>query len=255
MRLQKFLARAGVASRRKSEELIVQRRVRVDGVVVSELGSSVDPARQRVEVDGREVTIGPPRWVLLNKPPGVLCTRSDPRGRPTVYGLLPEADEELFHVGRLDFMSEGLLLLTNEGDLAHELLHPSREVRRRYEVALAGPVDPALPARLVEGVRLEDGPARALDARWIGDPGGGVPELTLTLTEGRNREIRRMLGALDVNIRRLRRVAFGPIELGDLPVGEARALTPGEMSELRRLAGVTAARGRDHGTDTSPGGS
>lgn len=244
MRLQKFLARAGVASRRKSEEIIAAGRVRVDGEVVRELGSTVEPEAQRVEVDGREVRLSPPRWVALHKPPAFLCTRSDPRGRATVYDLLPESDAELFHVGRLDYLSEGLLLLTNEGDVAHGLLHPSHEIVRRYRVGIVGPAPADLPTRLVAGVRLEDGPAHAVEAAWVSDPSRSEPELDIALTEGRNREIRRMLGALDVKIRWLRRVAFGPIALDDLPRGAMRELTEDEIDALRRRAmDLSGARG------------
>lgn len=241
MRLQKFLARAGVASRRKSEAIIAAGRVRVDGRVVSELGSSVDPDVQRVEVDGREVRLSPPRWVALHKPPAFLCTRSDPQGRATVYDLLPESDAELFHVGRLDYLSEGLLLLTNEGEVAHALLHPSHEIVRRYRVGIVGPAPPDVPARLVAGVPLEDGPAHAVEAAWATDPAQTAPELAIGLTEGRNREIRRMLAALELNIRWLRREAFGPVALGDLPRGAMRELAPHEIEALRRRASARSA--------------
>ncbi len=236
VRLQKFLARAGVASRRKSEEIIAAGRVRVDGRIVSEVGSTVDPDQQRVEVDGREVHLSPARWIALHKPPAFLCTRADPAGRPTIYDLLSESDAELFHVGRLDYLSEGLLLLTNEGGVAHRLLHPSHELIRRYLVGVLGPVDPALPTRLLAGVRLEDGPARATRAAWSGALAGREPVLSLSLAEGRNREIRRMLAAMDVKIRWLRRIAFGPIALGALPRGEVRELEAAEVHALRSEA-------------------
>lgn len=236
MRLQKFLARAGVASRRASERLIEAGRVRVDGEIVRRLGSTVDPAVQRVQVDGREVRLSPPVWIALHKPPKVLCTRSDPRGRTTVYQLLPESARELFHVGRLDYMSEGLILLTNEGDAAHGLLHPSREVPRRYRAALVGPVPEDLAARLEAGVPLSDGPAAAESARFLGPPGADAPVLEIVLHEGRNREIRRMLKALGVRIRRLRRVGYGPIVLGGLKPGESRLLGDDEVRALRSAA-------------------
>lgn len=244
MRLQKFLARAGVASRRKSEAIIVAGRVRVDGEVVTELGSTVDPGAQRVEVDGREVRLSPPRWIALHKPPAFLCTRSDPEGRATVYDLLPESDAQLFHVGRLDYLSEGLLLLTNEGDVAHALLHPSHEIVRRYRVGVLDPVPVDLPARLVAGVPLDDGRAHAVEAAWATDPGERKPELAIALTEGRNREVRRMLAALDVRIRWLRRVAFGPLTLGDLPRGAMRELASDEVEALRRCAAEGSSRER-----------
>lgn len=237
MRLQKFLSRAGVASRRASEDLIRQGRVRVDGRVVTEMGSRVDPERSVVTVDGGRVEPSAPRWVALHKEPGYLCTRSDPAGRPTVYDVLPDEMEELFHVGRLDYLSEGLLLLTNQGDLAHRLLHPSTEVQKRYEVGLVDPAPPGLARRLLAGVELGDGPASA-DAASLLPAGAGEegPVLLVTLHEGRNREIRRMLDALGARIRYLRRTAFGPIELGDLPPGAWRELASDEVAALERRA-------------------
>lgn len=236
VRLQKFLSRAGVASRRASEDLIRAGRVKVDGEVVTELGSRVDPTRSVIEVDGVRVERSPVRWVAFHKPPGVLCTRSDPEGRPTVYDHLPEGDlQELFHVGRLDYMSEGLLLLTNEGDVAHEVLHPSSEVPRRYEVELLPSVPGDLARRLLGGVQLEDGPASAEAAALLPADDGEGRTLLVTLAEGRNREIRRMLAALDVGIRSLRRVAFGPVDLGDLRPGAWRDLTDREIAALRRI--------------------
>ncbi|MCG8469778.1 MAG: rRNA pseudouridine synthase [Gemmatimonadetes bacterium] len=236
MRLQKFLARAGVASRRKSETLIADGRVRVDGRVVTELGTRVDPARANVEVDGRAVALRPADWIALHKPPGYACTRDDPEGRPTVYELLDPEARHLFHVGRLDFLSQGLLLLSNDGDVAHALLHPSTELVRRYEVEVTGPGAVDLPARLEAGIRLEDGLARAREARWLTPPEGPRPTLEIGLTEGRNREIRRMLADVGVGIRVLERVAFGPIALGDLPPGATRPLTESEKTALREAS-------------------
>lgn len=233
VRLQKFLARAGVASRRGSEELIVEGRVTVDGATVTELGAKVDPESATVAVDGRVVERRPARWVALHKPPGYLCTRDDPRGRPTVYDLLPEGPlQDLFHVGRLDFMSEGLLLLTNEGDVAHRLLHPSGGTEKRYEVRLAPPVPGGLARRLLDGVELEDGPASADAASVLPAPGDEGAVALVTLHEGRNREIRRMMDALGGEIRSLRRLSFGPVELGDLPAGEWRELDDDEIEAL-----------------------
>lgn len=235
VRLQKFLSRAGVASRRASEELIREGRVSVDGDVVTEMGVRVDPSRSVVEVDGTPVERSPARWIAFHKPPGVLSTRSDPRGRPTVYDHLPDGRlQELFHVGRLDYMSEGLLLLTNEGDVAHRVLHPSNQVRRRYEVSLLPPVPRDVARRTLEGVELEDGLAAAEAAALLpAEEEGGT--LLLTLTEGRNREIRRMLEHLEVGIRSLRRVAFGPVELGELEPGDWRSLTEHEVERLRHI--------------------
>ncbi len=234
-RLQKFLARAGVASRRASEELIADGRVAVDGETVDTLGAKVDPDASVVTVDGRPVERRPARWVALHKPPGSLCTRDDPEGRPTVYDLLPEELHDLFHVGRLDFLSEGLILLTNEGDVAHRLLHPSSGTEKRYEVGLVAPAPDRLAERLLEGVELEDGPAAADAAALLPGAGTEGPRLLLTLHEGRNREIRRMLDALGARIRYLRRLSFGPVELGRLEEGSWRELADAEVSELRAV--------------------
>lgn len=244
MRLQKFLARAGVASRRASEELIAAGRVRVDGVLIETPGFQVDPETCVVEVDGRPVRPGATRWVALHKPPGYLCSRGDPRNRPTVYDLLPEGElRGLFHVGRLDYMSEGLLLLTNDGDTAHALLHPSAETPRRYEVRLRAPVAHAVVEQLLRGVDLEDGVARA-DAASLEPERGGEQLLRITLGEGRNREIRRLMEALGLTIHSLKRVAVGPVMLGTLARGTWRELTDAE----RRALSVSGKSG------TTPGG-
>ena len=232
IRLQKYLARAGVASRRACEELIAAGRVRVDGEVVLRPGTRVGP-ESLVEVDGRRVVPSLARWIALHKPPGYVCAREDPQGRPTVYDLLPADLRPLFHVGRLDIMSEGLLLLTNEGEAAHRLLHPSSETPRRYQVALVEPPPADLTDRLLAGVELEDGLAAADEARL--DPGRGRrgAKLQLELHEGRNREVRRMMKALGVKIRSLKRLALGPIELGRLRPGEWRDLSEKEIAALR----------------------
>jgi pseudouridine synthase len=247
VRLQKFLARAGVASRRGSEGLIAAGRVRVDGTVVTAMGSTIDPARQTVEVDGRPVELSPPEWLALHKPPGFLCARTDPRRRPTIYDLVPNQSRTLLHVGRLDYMSEGLLLLTNEGELAHALLHPSARLPRTYAIGLVGPVARTLPERLVSGVQLGDGPARATGSSWRTAPDAGTPELVLTLEEGRNREVRRMCAEVGVVIRWLRREAFGPIALAGLASGRHRELRSSEVEALRHAtrAGSRRPGGRE----------
>jgi len=235
MRLQKYLARAGVASRRGSETLIQEGRVKVDGEVVTVLGTKVDPQDSVVEVDGEQVQLEAARWIMLHKPPGCLCTRSDPEGRPTVYDLIGPEHQSLFHVGRLDYMSEGMLLLTNEGAVAELVLHPRNRVPRRYEVTVAGPIPRDVGSRLRAGVELEDGPA------WVNDfrvrPGLRPDQvlLDLSLQEGRNREVRRMMEAVGLTIHALKRVAFGPLELGNLPRGSWRSLEQGEIDRLRAL--------------------
>ncbi len=241
VRLQKYLARAGVASRRACEELIADGRVRVDGRLVTELGTRVR-AGSVVELDGRRVRPARARWVALHKPSGYVCTREDPQGRPTVYRLLPESMRQLFHVGRLDLMTEGLLLLTNEGELAHRVLHPSHRTPRRYEVVLDGPAPSHLVDRLLSGVELADGMAAADAASLAPGPEAGAPLLAIEIHEGRNREIRRMMEALGVRIRSLKRVTLGPIELGDLSLGGWRELSAEEVKALRAIATAAGER-------------
>lgn len=238
MRLQKFLSRAGVASRRAAEGLIVQGRVRVNGERVVELGTRVEPDVDRVEVDGRAVSLAPRRWIALNKPRGVVTTRKDPRGRPTVYSLLPEGWTSLRYVGRLDRDTEGLLILTNDGDAAHRLLHPSSGVEREYRAWVRGAPSERTLARLEAGVELEDGPARAEAVRVLraSEEKGAI--VSLVLREGRKREVRRLLEAVGHPVRRLRRVRFGPLRLSDLDAGRWRELSPEEVRSLRRAAGL-----------------
>ncbi len=241
MRLQKYLARAGVASRRASEDMIRDGRVKVNGEVVTEMGVKV-AADDRVEVDGRVVAPEPPVWVKLNKPPGYVTTRDDPQGRPTVYDLLPKRFEGLFHVGRLDLDSEGLLLLTNEGGVANRLMHPSYEVDRVYVVDVVGDVDHATRRKLLAGVELDDGPARAhkvevLDRERAGPGAGASPHsrVRVLMREGRKREVRRIFDAVGHPVRRLVRERLGPIRLGDLPTGKWRELSAKELEAVRRV--------------------
>lgn len=237
VRLQKYLSRAGVASRRKSEELMRQGRVRVNGSVVTAMGTRVDPGRDRVEVNGERVEIPPARWILFHKPRGCLTTRKDPRGRITVYDLLPDDFRALRYVGRLDRQTEGLLLLTNQGDLVHGLTHPSSEVEREYRAWVTGRPSPETVDRLSRGVELEDGPARA-ERVGVLRAKEGRALVGLVLREGRKREVRRLLRAVGHPVRRLKRVRFGPLGLGDLPRGEWRDLEPDEVESLRRAAGL-----------------
>jgi 23S rRNA pseudouridine2605 synthase len=255
MRLQKFLSRAGVASRREAERMIVAGRVRVNGSAATELGTRVDPDADRVELDGRVVGVAPTRWILLNKPRGVLTTRKDPGGRPTVYGLLPPDARNLRYLGRLDRDTEGLLVFTNAGDLLHALTHPSTGVVRRYLARVHGVPDEATLARLAEGVELEDGPARFEDVAVVREVAGGGALLRLALREGRKREVRRALEAVGHRVRRLRRIAFGPLRLGDLEPGSWRELHPEEVGLLRKAAeGRAGSRGGPRGPRAGGGG-
>lgn len=235
MRLQKFLSRAGAASRREAEALMVQGRVRVNGTVVTTLGAKVDPERDAVELDGRRVELEAPRWVAFHKPAGVLTTRDDPQGRPTVYDRIPPELSTLKYLGRLDMDTEGLLLLSNRGDLMHRLLHPSNEVEREYEVQVVGVPDRATLDRLRQGVELDDGPARARRVKVLRKVGPGCI-LSLVLVEGRKREVRRMLEAVGHPVRRLVRLRFGPVTLGALSPGDWRDLTPAEVGSLEAAA-------------------
>ena len=249
MRLQRFLARAGVASRRGAENLMSAGRVRVNGEVVRELGSRVDPLEDVVCVDGREVRLGEdPAYLMLHKPAGYLSTMRDPRGRPTVAELMPLADYPgLFCVGRLDKDTTGLLLFTTDGDVAQRLLHPSFEKEKRYAALIDAPLSARAKRALEQGVALDDGPAaparvRVLDAREreevpfaLGKEPDGAMAVELTIHEGRKHQVKRMFKAVGRKVLALHREAFGPLELGDLAQGSWRALTGDEVRLLRAL--------------------
>jgi 23S rRNA pseudouridine2605 synthase len=234
MRLQRALARAGVASRRKAETLITDGRVTVNGVTAA-LGQVVDPDRDTILVDGTRIAKPTGAvWIVLHKPQGVLTTRSDPEGRPTVFELVKDAPG-LTYVGRLDYMTEGVLLLTTDGAAAHELTHPSREVERTYVATVRGNALAA--ARIARrGVMLEDGPVRPAEVEVHPLEGGGYA-FEVTLTEGRNREVRRLCEALGLTVERLVRTQFGPIRLGGLPPGASRPLTRQEYDLLCNPSG------------------
>lgn len=236
IRLQRFLSMAGLASRRRAEEWIRAGRVRVNGERVTELGVRVDPAVDRVEVDGRPAEPTRPVWIALHKPRGYVTTRRDPQGRPTIYDLLPPAFGGLFHVGRLDADSEGLLLLTNQGEIAHRLLHPRYGVDRVYEAEVAGRVTAETERRILEGIELEDGVARARALERVPGARRGTTRLRVTMRDGRKRIVRRLLAAAGHPVRRLVRLSHGPVRLGRLRPGAWRRLTPAELASLERLA-------------------
>lgn len=232
MRIQKFLSRAGVASRRKAEVMVLDGRVRVNGTVVTELGTKIEPLRDRVEVDGAPVRIPDALWIRFHKPAGVLCTAMDTHGRRTIYDLLPRGHSSLRYVGRLDLDTEGLLLLTNDGDIANRLQHPRYEVEREYEVSVRGVPSKQDLARLRAGVELDDGLARPVRVEVVA-PVGENANLTLVMTEGRKREVRRLMYALGYPVVTLTRVRFGPVKLGNLVSGEWESLSPKEVAALR----------------------
>lgn len=213
-------------------------RVRVNGVVVKTLGTRVDPARDQVEVDGRPVTVGRERWIMLNKPRGTVTTRRDPGGRPTVYSLLRREDRDLAYVGRLDLDTEGLLLLTNDGDTAHRLLHPSGETEREYLADVVGVPDQSALRALERGVLLDDGMARVRRVQVTGH-GPGTARLRLVLVEGKKREVRRLLEAVGHRVLALMRVRFGPVRVGGLASGRWRELTRREVKSLKEESRAT----------------
>ena len=241
-RLQKILAEAGIASRRESERLIRAGRVTVNGRTVTQLGSKADPERDRIAVDGKPLSPVPhARYLLLNKPAGYVTTRVDPRGRPVVFDLLPPQPVRLFSVGRLDYWTEGLLLLTNDGALAHRLMHPRFGCRRVYEAQVAGRVSGETLRRLRRGVMLEDGAAMLLAIEVLSRE-KDQSVLKLTLGEGRYREVRRICQAVGHKVLRLRRVQFGPLRLRGLAPGQFRALTPPELDQLRAAVSESSDR-------------
>ena len=235
-RLQKVLAAAGVGSRRACEELIAQRRVTVDGRV-ARLGDKVDPATAVIHVDGeRVVTDTRLVYLAMNKPRGVVSTMADEKGRLAIADLLDRVEERVYHVGRLDADSEGLLLLTNDGQLAHKLMHPGYGVRKTYLCQVPGPVPRNLGRRLRAGVELDDGPAKVDDFRVI-DAVGRSALVEVTLHEGRKHIVRRLLAAVGHPVSRLVRTAIGPVRLGDLRPGRTRRLTRTEVAALYKLVG------------------
>ncbi len=232
VRLQKVLAAAGVASRRASEIMIDEGRVEVNGKIVTEQGRRVNPDRDQIRVDGSRIP--PPRrhmYLVLNKPRGVISTMDDPEGRTTLADYLPRTKERLFHVGRLDTETEGLIILTNDGEFAHRLAHPSYEVRKSYHVQVAGVMDNRTLKRLEKGVTLDDGPVKPDKVKLI-SRGQDRTLLQVSLHEGRNRIVRRLLAHVGHPVRRLTRTRIGPVRLAKLGPGELRELTVAELGEL-----------------------
>jgi 23S rRNA pseudouridine2605 synthase len=236
VRLQKVIAESGLASRRKAEELIAQGRVTVNGQVVCELGTKVDPARDHVKVDGRHLKPAPPQtFVMLNKPKNIVSTMSDPGGRGTIADLLPGVHVRVFPVGRLDFDSEGLMLLTNDGELAQLLLHPRHHVPKTYLIKVKGMLAPEHIAALEKGIALDDGKTGPAIVKKVGKATENS-WLEITIFEGRKHQVKRMLDAVNHPVLKLKRVKFGPLSLGDLPTGHYRYLTDREANAVRELA-------------------
>jgi len=235
-RIQKILAKAGIASRREAEKILIEGRVTVNGKIVDQLGFKADPLKDYIKVDGKRLARFEPKvTLLLNKPRGYLSTVKDPKGRPTVIDLLKNVKWRVYPVGRLDFDAEGLLLLSNDGDFTYFLSHPKFSIPRTYLVKIRGIPEEERLARLKRGVMLEDGDAKAVFVKifrqreknsWI----------QVVVTEGRNRLVKRMFSAINYPVLKLKRVGFGPIQLGDLHIGQYRYLTAEEMMKLRRIS-------------------
>ena len=235
VRLQKFLAEAGVASRRAAERLIVAGGVRVDGAVIRELGTKVDPDHQEVSVDGRPVRLRRKIYVALHKPPGFLCTANDPESRRIVHDLLPREWAGLHNVGRLDRDSEGLLFLTNDGAFSLRLTHPRYGIRKRYRAVVAGRVTEAQLGQFTAGVQDAGEVLKAESARLV-SANNSHSVVELELAEGKNREVRRLFESLGLIVEQLVRTQIGPIRLGELPLGKWRVLSSTEVKSLLPVA-------------------
>ncbi|SEB65674.1 pseudouridine synthase [Paenibacillus sp. GP183] len=236
-RLQKVLAEAGIASRRKCEEIITAGRVQINGEVVKTLGVKVDPELDEIQVDGRYINQQTKIYVLLNKPKGVITSSADPGGRKVVTDFLPGIKERVYPVGRLDYDTEGLLLLTNDGEFAHLLTHPKHHVPRTYQATVKGVPHGTILDKLRNGIQLEDGMTSPAEVEYADvNPQKNESIIQITIYEGRNRQVRRMFEAVSFPVTRLRRIKFGPLFLQGVPRGKYRHLTPAEVKELKEEA-------------------
>ena len=234
MRLNKIIADAGITSRRGADELIESGRVSVDGITIREMGSKFDPELVQVMVDGETITRSLSKsYLVLHKPKGVLSTRYDPDGRPSLSDFIDLRKERLFHVGRLDKDSEGLILLTNDGDLTFRATHPSFGLEKTYIIEHEGKLPTGIDKILLKGIELEDGMGRVLTYKEL-----SPTWLEVSIHEGRYHIIRRLMEAVDVQVLRLIRTNFGPISLGDTPEGRWRNLNEGELTNLRNVLGL-----------------
>lgn len=234
IRLQKVLAQAGVASRREAEKMILNGRIKVDGKVIKELGTKVDPEKNDIEVDDRSISKSEKKvYYLLNKPKGCVTTMKDPRGRLTVNDLLKDIDERVYPVGRLDYDTTGVLIITNDGELANALAHPKKEIDKYYHALVQGvPSNEAL-KRLRDGVQLEDGKTAPAKIRVL-EIKGNKSWLEIIIHEGKNRQVKRMCEAISHKVLRLKRTRFGPLEVNDLASGKIRTLKDREIEALKK---------------------
>ena len=238
IRLNKFLAQAGVTSRRKADELIRSGRVKIDGKVVTDLGLKIDPKKQRVEINGRPVRLEPKVYYLFYKPAGYLTALSDPHGRLTIKKFLEKIPYRVFPVGRLDKDTEGLLLLTNDGELAHRLLHPRHGIMRVYQARVKGhPQEPLLKRLLQEGIEVEGRRIWPKAIKLLGKT-KETTTFEVTVGEGRKREVRKLFAAIGHPVIKLKRTKFGPLALTGLRTGEIRPLTTKELKALKRACGL-----------------
>lgn len=235
-RLQKVLAQAGIASRRKCEEIILSGRVAVNDKPVTELGVKVDPEQDQITVDGRPIHFQSHVYVLFHKPKGVITSVSDPQGRRVVNDYLKGIKARIYPVGRLDYDTEGLLLLTNDGELAHMLAHPKYEVEKTYYAEVKGVPHGTELDKLRQGIELDDGMTAPAEVEYVDvDPDGKYATISITIKEGRNRQIRRMFDAIKHPVQKLRRVQYGNLTLAGVPRGKYRMLKPQEVNELRQM--------------------
>lgn len=238
LRLARFLARAGASSRRGAADLVAAGRVRINGKPPIGPGDPVDPAADRVTLDGRPLRLAAGAWILMNKPPGVETSRRASERHPSVFGLLPDAPTALVSVGRLDVLSEGLLLFTTDGDLAARLMHPGYQVPRTYRVDVSSVPDDAAKRALDRGVKLPDEPRPVTLRHWRFKPSAAGGTLELELAEGRSRVVRRLCAQLGLGVRTLTRVGYGPLSLGRLARGRSRPLTEAERTALYTAVGL-----------------
>jgi 23S rRNA pseudouridine2605 synthase len=243
-RLQKIISAAGITSRRASEALILNGQVTVNGIVVTELGSKADPSTDTITVDGKALKISAQRlYILLNKPTGYITALKDSQGRPLVTDLLKDVPDRVYPVGRLDYNTEGLLLLTNDGEWANRLMHPSHEIEKEYHVRVRGKVIDQQLKRMAEGVELEDGMTAPAVVNLV-KSGEQNDWISVAIHEGRNRQVRRMCEAVSLSVVRLKRIRYGTLMLGTLRAGQFRYLTEAEVSELSGEPAKRASAGR-----------
>jgi len=237
-RLQKILSRAGIASRRAAEKLILEGRVKVNDEIITELGTKIDPSECTIKVDGRKITLEEQKiYLILNKPKGILSTAKDDRGRKTVIDLIEDVDERIYPVGRLDFNTEGLILLTNDGDLMNALLHPKFQIKKTYLARVSGKINERKLDKLRMGIRLEDGMTAPAEVYLIQSDENSA-EVELTIHEGRNRQVRRMFAAIGCDVKKLKRIHFADLTVEGLKAGHYRHLTKLEIEKLYKMTGL-----------------